>query len=106
MANIVSPQAVNFCNQKARTIADLISALDRTIPQFLLDVVRDFENVTGGNVDGDVIVDGSASDGRTQRTKLNVAELKFVAEQIKATIDVDNRRALVNGWRVNGEPIF
>lgn len=106
MANIVDPQAVNFCNQKARRAADLVAALDRTIPQFLLDVVRDFEDITGSNVDGDPIIDGALEDGRNQVTKVNVAQLKFVLEQIKAAMDTDNRRDLVNEWVTNGQPIF
>ena len=106
MADIDNPQAVAFCNTRARKIADLIRSLDRTIPQFLLEVVRDFEELTVGNADGDLILDGAAEDGRAQVVKLNVGQLKFVCEQILACIDTDDRRDLVNNWVVNGQPIF
>lgn len=106
MADIDNEQAVRFCNNYARTIADLICSMDRSIDQFLIYVVRDFENLTGGNADGDHIVDGSAGDGRPPVTKVNVAQLKFVAGQLKACMDTDDRRALVDNWVVHGEPIF
>lgn len=105
-ADITNPQAVKFANEKARRIADLIVSLDRTLTQFQLDVVRDFENITVGNVDADKIIDGAALDGRNQVTKVNVAQLKYVVEKLKECLDLEDRRANVNKWNVNGDPIF
>lgn len=106
MAEITNTQAVRFANERARVIADLIEKLDRTIPQFMLDVVQLFENNTGGNANEDAITDGSASDGRNPVTKYNVGELKYVVEQIKACLDTDDRRAVVHKWAVNGAPAY
>lgn len=106
MADITDAQAVNFCDTFGRTIADQIISLDRTMSQFMVYVVRDFEDNTGGNADGDPIIDGSPADGRPPLTKLSVAELKFVVEQLIATLDTDNRRELVNNWVVNPKPIY
>lgn len=112
MSDIVNAQAVKFCNQNARTIADLIAKLDRTLPEFALNVVRDFENQTGGNVDEDRVIDGATTvngvneDGRTKVTKVRIAELKFVCEQLAAVMNTSNYRALVNNWVTNGNPIF
>ncbi len=107
MANITDPQAVDFANTKARAIANLIESLDRTIDIFLIDVVEDFEDRTGGNANGDVvIVEGLINDSRNPITKQNIAELKFVVEQIKACLDQDDRRTLVHNLVVLGQPIF
>lgn len=112
MADIVNAQAVKFCNQNARTIADLISKLDRTLPAFALNVVRDFEHQTNGNASEDRIIDGATTandineDGRTKVTKNNVAQLKFVCEQLLAVMNTSDYRALVNNWVTNGNPIF
>lgn len=106
MPNITAAQPVRFCNENARTIADLIGKLDRTLDQFALNVVRDFEAHTGANQNSDAIQDGSATDGRNPVTKVNVAELKYVCEQLKACMNTDDRRAIVNRWAVNAQPIF
>jgi hypothetical protein len=103
---ITDPQAIRFANENARTIADLIGRLDRTLDQFALNVVRDFESQTGGNANGEEIDDGAAADGRNVVTKLNVGELKYVCEQLKACMDTDDRRAIVNRWAVNSQPIY
>jgi len=103
---ITDPQAAGFANTRCRTLADLMASLDRTLPQFALEVVRDFENLTGANDNAEVIKDGSFTDGRSQVTKQNVAELKFVAEQIAAVFNTSDYRALVNNWVVNGAPLF
>lgn len=106
MAEITDAQAVRFANENARTLADLIERMDRTLDAFALNVVRDFEEVTGGNQNGDVIVDGSAADGRNGVTKQDVAALKFVCEQLKACMNTDDRRAVVHRWAVNSAPLF
>lgn len=106
MADITNPQAVKFCNENARTIANLIGSMYRTLDQFALNVVRDFEENTSGNVDADPIIDGSDVDGRNPVTKVNVAELKFVCEQLKATLDTNTLIALVNNWATNTQPIY
>lgn len=104
--SISNPQAVKFANEKARRLADAIATVDRTLQQFALDVVTDFESNTGAAQDGDLIEDGSALDGRRPVTKANVGQLKFVCEQIGGIMNTADYRALVNNWVVNGQPIF
>ena len=105
---ITNTQAVKFCNENCRRLADMLEQFDRTASQFMLNVVRDWEQISEVSqaVDGDVIVDGSVTDGRTTRTKVNVAQLKYVIEQVQAAISTDDRRALVHGWVTNGQPLF
>ena len=106
MANITNPQAVAFCNQKLRPLADLIEKVRRTAEQFAIDVATEFEANTGGNANSDVIIDGAAVDGRSVITKQNVLEVKFVAEQMVAALTQDDREALIAAVSVNGQPIF
>lgn len=105
MVDITRPQAVKFANEKARVFADLVERTRRTAQQFLVDVVA-FESGTAGNADADVINDGSDVDGRNRVTKGNVAQLKFVAEQLVAALTIDDRQQIVARWSVNGQPVF
>lgn len=107
MANIIDPHAVRFANENCRVMADMLQAAYRTAKQFALNVADNFESHTGGNANGDVIVDGSEVDGRPgPRTKYNVGELKYVCEQFAACMETDDRLAIVGRWAVNGLPRF
>lgn len=106
MADITHAEATAFCNAKARRLADVIETARRTAQQFALDIVAEFESHTGGNANGDVILDGAASDGRSIITKGDILGLKFVAEQLVAALILDDRPALVAKVSVHGEPLF
>lgn len=103
---ITNPQAIRFSNRKARAIATATQTLYRTILQFQQDVVRDFEALTGSDQDGDTIDDGAASQGIPIVTKGNVAELKFVMEQVKDCLETDDRLALLNKWVDQSTPLY
>lgn len=106
MANITNTQAVRFCNEKARVLADLVEKTRRTAQQFALDVVSEFEANVGGNAGGDLVVDGSATDGRQPVTKDSIAALKYVAEQLVTCLTTDDRAVLVANVSVNGQPAY
>lgn len=105
---ITDPQAVRFCNENARVMADALEKFDRTATQFMLNVVRDWEDrpEVRAAADGDIVVDGSARDGRSPVTKLSVGQLKYVVEQIRACIATDDRRQLTHNWVTNSNPLF
>ena len=109
MANITSPQVISLWNAHARPLADLIERCRRTCEAFVVDAVA-IEAVIGGsgagNANGDVIVDGAATDGRSICTKQNFLELKFVAEQIAAAANQDDREQLIHNIVVNGAPLY
>ncbi len=107
--SITNAQAVKFSNEKSRVTADLVMQAVRTIDQYLLDITgSEWEAIPAviAAQDSDLIVDGSASDGRKPVTKYKTGELKYVLGQIKACIDTDDRRALLNNWVTNGQPRF
>lgn len=103
---ITNPTAIKFANEKCRVLADLIEKTRRAAQQFATDVVPEFENLTTGDASGDIINDGADVDGRGQVTKNNVAELKFVAEQLVAALTLDDRAQIVSRWSVNSAPPF
>lgn len=105
MADITNAQAVRFCNENARPLADIIESVRRTAEQFAINVVA-FEAATSGNANGDVVIDGAATDGRTLATKGKVAALKYVAEQLVACLNQDDREVLVHDLVTNGQPRF
>lgn len=75
MADITNPQAVTFCNEKVRPIADRYAQLYWLAKIFT-------QEWTAGNLgaiipnNADVIIDGSASDGRGAITGAMVNGLK------------------------------
>lgn len=105
MADITNPQVVKFCNEKVRTAADLIEKTRRTCEQLLVDLVG-VETLVQAAADKDQIDDGSKTDGRKVIAKENIAQLKFVVEQLVACLNTDDRAQIVARWSVNGQPIF
>lgn len=106
---ITDQLAVKFANEKCRVIADLSQQLYRTIDQFLQDITTAEWEANPDVIaaaDGDLINDGSNRDGRKPVTKIKVAQLKFVTEQLKGTFETDDRLALLNNWVTNGLPKF
>lgn len=106
MADITNPEAVKFCNEKARILADLIEKTRRTAEQFAIDIVQEFESNTSGNANEDIIVDGAETNGNGVITKGDILGLKFVAEQLVTALTADDREALVANVSVNGTPAF
>lgn len=107
MADITNQQIVHFANEKCRVLADLIECMRRTCEQFAVEVVEIEALAAYSNAaDGDVIVDGAATDGRSIITKVRIAELKYVAGQLAAAANADDREQLVANWSVNGQPKF
>lgn len=107
MADITDAQAVRFVNENARPLADLMERVYRTSKQFQINLVQDFENRTQLNQGSDVVVDlAYPNDPRNPVTKTNVAELKFVVEQLVAMFETSDRLPVTHEFVVNGQPIF
>lgn len=105
MAAITHPRALRFRDNNARVIAEQALSLYRTIGQFQTLLVENFENLTGANANGDTIGE-SENHVLHPITKENVAQLKFVIEQLEACFDTDDRVAILSRWAVNSSPYF
>lgn len=106
MADITNEQVKRFCNERVRILADLIQSCRRTCEQIAIEFPGSFEAFVSENANGDVILDGALTDGRSIITKGDVLGLKFVAEKIAEAANLDDREALVAKVAVNGEPKF
>jgi hypothetical protein len=107
MANITNPQIIQFANEKCRRLANLIESMRRTCEQFAVEVaIIEQLAAYSGAQDADVILDGAEIDGRKVVTKVRIAELKYVAGQIAAAANQDDRETLVGNWVTHGEPLF
>ena len=63
MADITSPQAIKFSNEKIRVAADLLAQLDN----FAAAMINEWDAAGGSSLipnTSDVIIDGAATDGR------------------------------------------
>lgn len=108
MAEIRNAEVARHCNEKARRLADQLKSVRRTCEQYLIDIVLEFETLTAGDANVDVIVDDppGTKNGRSAITKGDILALKFVAEQCAAALNQDDREALVGKVAVNGLPLF
>ena len=71
MADITDPQAVAFCNEEVRTIADQYSQLYYKLDAFLNEWNAQNIGALIPNT-ADVVIDGSATDGRASITGAKV----------------------------------
>ena len=106
MPDITNPQAVKFCNEKARRLANAVETVRRTAEQFAVDITTEFEAHVGANDNGDVIVDGAGSDGGGVINKGDILALKYVCEQMVIALTANDAEAVVAKVSVNGEPLF
>lgn len=102
---INNSQAIKFCNEKARPLADAIGRLVRTMPQFMIEVAE-YEKFTEANPESDKMDDGAERDGRPIVTKKDIAALKYVVERLIECMDQDDRIEIVNRVAVNTLPHF
>lgn len=100
---ITDPKAVRF-TEHVRAFANSLGSLMRTADQFMIDVVEEFESVTGAAPDEEIVAD--ANQASRPITKLNIAQFKFVVEQFLAMANTDDRRAVVSRVATSTQPIF
>ena len=108
MANITNRQAINFLVNKCRPVSDLVEKARRTAQQLAIDIPNEFEAFVSDNASEDVIADGSdsATDGRQIITKGDVLALKYVLEQMVATLTSFDFDTTVSKFSLDGRPIF
>ena len=86
MANITEPDVISFLSERLRPYADLLVGMAQDID---VDTVRYTNTVApalAGNVDEDLVADGSDVDGRTQMSKAELVELAVALGAIRAAI--------------------
>lgn len=105
MPDITNPQAVRFCNEQARTLADAAAAYYWKAKSVLAEW-----NSTGMSSllpnTSDPVIDGSATDGRTVITGANVNGLINHVQAMVADLEANSNAKLNILMRieVNGSP--
>ena len=105
MADITDPEAVRFCNEKVRILADIATRYYYAALAFgnewaATGMASKIPNTT------DVVVDGSAEDGRSTITGANVVGLKNHAATMVADLEATTNTKLniLLNIEVNGSP--
>lgn len=107
MANITNPEAVKFANEQVRRMNDMHVAHYRTCKQFK----ANYDAAVMGNIfttNGDVVVDGSATDGRHSLTTFDVNNVYARAAEVIADYEASSNTKLnqANVIAVNTNPLF
>ena len=105
MPDITNPEAVRFCNERARVLADIATKYYYAAKAFTNEW-----NATGMGTKipntADLIIDGSATDGRSSITGANVNGLKNHVGAMLTDLEASSNAKLniLLGIEVNGSP--
>lgn len=102
MAELSDPQLVDFCNATLRPLADRLQSLATLLP--LAEAVynaRNLGTIINDGGAGNLIADGSDSDGRTRRVGGDVYNLITLVQDLQ-TFLTQGRKDVIAGWQVNG----
>ena len=78
MADITDPSVIAYVNEAIRPFSDRLVGLSASLDIEIAKWNSVISPLISGNVDGDVILDGSANDGRTPLTKADL--VNFVTQ--------------------------
>ena len=101
MADITDPTVIAFCNNFARLAGDRMIGLDSTIDVNMSLWFATISPLIAGNADGDIILDGSANDGRTVNTKADLVNLITQTLAYQAQLNGGGVFDVVNKWAVH-----
>lgn len=103
MAELSNPQLVNLSNEYARPVADDIAALDvlqaATLATY---AARDLGTIINAGGAGELVADGSVTDGRTRVTGGDVFNLITLLTDLNTFLAASGRRDVIAKWQVNG----
>jgi len=107
MSNITNPQAVAFCNNEIRVMADSMTQNYYTAKSIVNDWFSTGVNSLIPN-DSSLIIDGSAIDGRSPITGSQVTNIITRAQEIVADYEANSSAKFntINAVKVNGGSRF
>lgn len=102
MAEITNPQVVNFANEYGRGVCNALSALN-ALSAIVRDtyLARDLPTPIEAGGAGNLITDGSQTDGRTRVTGGDIYNLITLLNDLN-TFMTQGRKDTIAKWRVNG----
>lgn len=101
MADITDPQVVKFSNEVMRPISDAIVGLKALSDAETVTWVQTIAPALAAYADGDTIVDGSASDGRTPLSKSDLVDAIGVLAAVVAVVNLAGNEAKISKPHVN-----
>jgi hypothetical protein len=111
MANIENAQVIAWSNNRARTLADKLTAAYYAAKAYQTDYAAGGIAAAMAAADNaDVVLDGSAQDGRTPVTKLKIINFLAAINQIVTSWETNVSgvgspvTTIENGIQVNGSP--
>ena len=103
---ITNPEAVRFCNENVRTLADIATRYYYAARAFQNEWVAAGMASKIPNDGGETVVDGSATDGRTPITGQNVNQLQSHINDMLGDLEASSNTKLniLLQIEVNGSP--
>jgi hypothetical protein len=96
-------QLVEFSNDEVRQMGDLCTRLDiRTAALNAEYLARGLGDIITAGGAGNLIVDGSATDGRTPCTGNDLLNMVTLVQALQTFFAVAGRRDVIAKWNVNG----
>jgi hypothetical protein len=105
MPEINNAQLTKFCNEVLRIQSDAIARVDMLIPGIIAEYnAKNLGTVIDSGGAGELITDGSVTDGRTRVVGGDVYNLITLLTDLKAFFDAGGagRRVVLAKWQVNG----
>jgi hypothetical protein len=111
MPPIDNPKVVKWSNERARTMADALTALTYRAEAFAADyAAQGIDDCLAGNSSDDLVVDGSEQDGRPAVTRAAIVNSKAAVDAVVTLMDTVVGATgltvfqIVNAIQVNGSP--
>lgn len=102
MAEHTNPQLVEFANSDLRGLADKLAALDALLAPIVATYnARNLGTIINDGGAGELIADGSQSDGRTRVVGGDVFNLITLIQDLQTFI-TSGRRDVIFKWQVHG----
>lgn len=101
MADIDNAQVIKFTNEVLRPLSDAVVGFKALLDAETVTYTQTIAPALVAFADGDIVLDGSATDGRTPISKADIAAAIAVLAAINAVIDAGSAEAEVSKPHVN-----
>ena len=101
MADITSPQVIKFCNEVLRPLCDVLVGAKALLDAETVTYTETVLPILGTHDGADVVLDGSAEDGRTPLTRSDITAAIGVLAAIQAVAEEPGNEGKLSKPHVN-----
>ena len=101
MVNITEPQIKKFTNEFIRPMSDRLVGTQALITIETVTWIDTISVILSGYADGDVVLDGSLTDGRTPLTKKDIVDFITVLAALDSVFSAIGNTAILSKPHVN-----